>query len=290
MSILIYDWKINGGSHIKYEGNLTNTLKSAISSGMNSCQFFLGNPQSFNRSKITESDIKQAKKLSYHYNLSCYSHAPYIHNLCGSKGCACWNGNLVQDEKTLASISSLEYELDILGQINGGVVLHPGVFSDRKKGIEIIKKSISKIKFKPHYKLLLENSAGQGDSLGISFDELRGMIPTECENNIGICVDTAHLWGAGVCDLRKETEIVKMFEKFDTIIGLNKLELVHLNDSMVPFLSRKDRHELIGEGEIWKDDKSGFKILLKNLERRNIPFVLETEPEDYEKVYSMYIK
>lgn len=290
MSILIYDWKINGGSHIKYEGNLENTIKNALTSGMNSCQFFLGNPQSFNRSKISEEDIKKAKELSLRYNLKCFSHAPYIHNLCGSKACACWSGNDLQDQKTQTAIKSLEYELDILGCINGGVVLHPGVFSDRKKGTEIIKQSIQKIQFKDHYKLLLENSAGQGDSLGVIFSELKSMIPPECDKNIGICLDTAHIWGAGVYDLRKESEIVKMFTNFDEIFGLSKLELVHLNDSMVPFSSRKDRHELITKGEIWKKDITSFKILLKNLERRNIPFVLETEPEDYEKVYSIYAK
>jgi deoxyribonuclease-4 len=290
MPVSLYNWNITGGSHIGYSGNLTDTLKTATNLGMNSCQFFLGNPQSATRSKVTENDISRSVVHAHRFSLKCFSHAPYIYNLCGSKSCLCWSGSKEQDLKTKNIMKSLEYEMDVLGSIGGAVVIHPGSCADRKLGLETIVKTLDKLNFKDHSKLLLENCAGQGDTLAQNFQELSSLLNTKNRDNIGICLDTAHIWGVGDYDISTITGIEKMFTEFDKHIGLEKLELLHLNDSMVNIKSRKDRHSCISQGEIWSKDLSSLRFLLSKLEKEQIPFVLETVVEDYNVVYDIYRK
>jgi deoxyribonuclease-4 len=177
-----------------------------------------------------------------------------------------------------------------MSKINGGVVIHPGSYSDTKKGIETIVKSLDKIEFKDGYNLLLENCAGQGDTLARNFEELYGMLSSKNSKNINVCIDTAHIWGVGEYDISTEKGVEKLFTEFDKIIGLEKFKLLHLNDSRVNISSRKDCHEEIKNGYIWKTNDSSLKYLLHKVENLNIPFVLETTQDDFIKVYDLYRK
>ena len=94
--------------------------------------------------------------------------------------------------------------------------------------------------------------------------------------HVGVCVDTAHIWGQGDYDLRQPEEVVRMFSDFDNIIGLNNFKLLHLNDSKVLMGSKKDRHEDIGVGEIWGDSYDSLRVLLDMCENNGIPIILET--------------
>jgi deoxyribonuclease-4 len=258
---------------------------------MSCCQFFLGNPKSFVRTQISPSDIISCKKIQDRFGIRCFSHAPYIYNLCGSKSCLSWNGDAIQDSKTYSVIKNLEYEMDILGQLGGSVVIHPGCYSNRHLGIQTISKTLDKIVFGQNHQLLLENCAGQGDTLASNFKELGQMIGgTVNYKHIGVCIDTAHLWGVGDYDLSSIRGVDKMFVDFDREVGIEKMKLLHLNDSRVTISSRKDQHERIGKGQIWNKDPSSLRYLLDRLDKFEIPFILETCLEDFKEVYKLYLK
>ena len=277
----IYFVNDNIGSHVSFAGNITDTLLTGITRGMYSIQFFMGNPKSFTREYICDKDIIKCQKLLGKYPTNIYSHFPYISNLAGKskKDCLAWSGNSVVDRKLSNVIRNLEYELSVIAQIGKGVVIHPGSFPDRDLGHRTVAKTINKIKFTTGSILLLENCAGEGNKLCRDFTELKFVMDLVTPNNmkhIGICVDTAHIWGQGDYDLRKISEIERMFEEFKSEIGISHFKLLHLNDSKAKLGSKKDRHEHLGEGEIWGKDKSSLIYLLNNCRKYNIPIILET--------------
>ena len=273
------------GGHLGFSKNLLPTLIDAKENEMKSVQFFLGNPKSFHRHRISEKDLCDCKSFLSDGNcINVFSHYPYTSSLVGSVASLAWDGNLEQDKKTSLILSELEYEINILSKIceknvKNGVVIHPGSFKNRIQGLETIAKSINKINFEPNATLLLENSAGEGTKLPKDFKELKHIfdnIDSSKRNNVKCCIDTAHVWGSGIYDLQKTDEIDKMFFEFDKFIGLDKFGLLHLNDSMVEFKSKKDRHENLGYGFIWKDDNTSLIYLLNKCSENNIPIVLET--------------
>jgi deoxyribonuclease-4 len=246
----------------------------------------MGNPYSFSRAEITVSDIEASKKILRRFPMAVFTHFSYVCNLAGSKDVLAWNGNSAQDVKTYNAIRSLEYELGIVASLeveSSGVVVHPGNFPDRKMGLEAIGKSINKINFAKGSKLVLENSAGQGTSLATTFTEIRTILDCVEESkrgNIGVCIDTCHIYAYGEYDLSITGEVDRMFGEFDSLIGLDKLSLVHLNDSETVRGSKKDRHALLGEGRIWKGCLDKLVYLLNMCKRIGVPMVLETDMLD----------
>tara|TARA_B100000401_G_scaffold438316_1_gene386374 strand:- start:1829 stop:2713 length:885 start_codon:yes stop_codon:yes gene_type:complete len=289
----VHDLQWNIGSHVQWNKTFENTISFAIKNGMYAFQVFMGNPKSFNRSVISKEDIDKAKKLLERFPTFVFTHSPYLYNLAGSKDILAWNGDTDQDNKTLNVIKSLEYELNIVSNFNikgNGVILHPGNHIDRHKGLLTIAKSISMINFDENAKLLLENTAGQGTSLGTTFKELKTIydnVVSEKQKYIGICVDTAHIFGYGEYDISKVSEVERMFTEFTDLFDISMLKLIHLNDSKVPLKSRKDRHELIGEGLIWGKNMDSLFYLLEYCKVNNIPLVLETNPSDMHKFFNL---
>ncbi len=122
-------------------------------------------------------------------------------------------------------------------------------------------------------RLLIETTAGQGSSLGPRFEQIAYLIEkTKKKLPIGVCIDTCHIFAAGY-DIRTAEGWLKTLEEFDATIGLPYLYAFHLNDSLCPFASRKDRHANLGEGEIGLDS---FKFLMSSEITRAIPKYLET--------------
>jgi len=282
----VYTQKWEVGAHTGFGGSIFESLLESVEKGMYSTQIFLGNPKSFRRHRVKPNDIAQSKKLISRFPMHVFSHFPYIANLVGSVKSLAWNGDVAQDTKTRNVLNGLEYELEVLANFNdlrSGVVIHPGAYPDRAKGLANISKTINKINFVPNSKLLLENSAGQGNSLATTFDEIQTIISNVNEKNkphIGVCVDTAHIWGVGDYDLCKISDIDRMFDDFDRIIGLERFTLLHLNDSEVPLGSRKDRHASLGTGYIWTDSFDSLIHLLNKCQTHGIPAVLETNYDD----------
>ncbi len=123
--------------------------------------------------------------------------------------------------------------------------------------------------------VLLETMAGKGSEIGRSFEELRAILDrVELSAKMGICLDTCHVWDAGYDIVNRLDEVL---EAFDAVIGLERLKAVHINDSMNPCGSRKDRHARIGEGTIGLE---AFGRIVRHPGLRDLPFILETPNDD----------
>lgn len=272
------------GSDTSFSKFIYNTLLESINKGMLTTQFFMGNPKSFSRSIISDDDIKKSNTLLKRFPLHIFTHFPYICNLSGDVNNLGWNNNNEVDLKLNNVLKNLEYELNTLSKLNyisGGVVIHPGANKDRKNGLLSISKSINKLKFSQNSKLILEVCAGEGNKLCKNLSELKFIldnISPSLLSNIGICIDTCHIFASGEYDLRKKSEIDRLFNEFDDIIGMKYFSLIHLNDSQYDFGQCKDRHELLYNGFIWK--KENLKYFLEYTKKYNIPLVLETCDSD----------
>jgi deoxyribonuclease-4 len=293
MSNEIYHMYWDVGAHSSFCRNITPTISQSINMGMYSCQFFMGSPKSYTRQFITPSDIKSTQKLIKRFPMNVFTHFPYIASLNGSVKDLAWSGNLIQDEKTNNMLKGLEYELSVVSNFNknrSGVVIHPGSYKDCNIGLDTVAKTINKINFTDNGRLVLENCAGEGSKLCKDFVEIARVmdgIDSSKKENIGVCVDTCHIFASGIYNLKNCNEVDRMFFDFDRYIGLNKFTLLHLNDSKTIFGSKKDRHELLGKGYIWEDSFESLIYLLNKCKENGIPMVLETVVEDMLTLYSI---
>ena len=156
---------------------------------------------------------------------------------------------------------------------------HPGSHVEQgiETGIKLISDQLNAILWEDmHTTVLLETMAGKGSEVGSRFEELREIIDrVELKDKMGVCLDTCHVYDAGY-DIVGDLDGV--LTQFDKIIGLERLQAIHINDSKNPFKSHKDRHEKIGEGSIGTE---AFERIINHSELRNLPFFLET-PNDLE--------
>jgi len=178
------------------------------------------------------------------------------------------------------SIAALGEEVDraeALGLL--GVVLHPGarLTAPVEQAISLIASALTQVlKERPHGKtmILLEHTAGQGSTMGSSFEEIAAMLDgVKNTRRMGVCLDTCHLLASGY-DLCTEHGYRSTFDTFERLIGVDRLKVFHLNDSKKPCMSRVDRHEHIGKGCIGLEP---FRRLLNDRRFAHLPMILETE-------------
>ncbi len=189
--------------------------------------------------------------------------------------------NLASPEKEQRNRSILTLALELVRSARLGIeslVLHPGSHREagEKKGIKWIAQGIDRALAKadvPNIKILLEIMAGAGSQLGCRLEQLRDMIGQSCNPRmIGICLDTCHVYAAGF-DIAEPESYQAFFLSFQRLIGLNRLKVIHVNDSKNPLGSGVDRHEHIGLGHL---GRGTFQRLLNDPRLDGIPFVLET--------------
>lgn len=260
------------GAHISAAGGVFNSPLNAAKIGCEVFQFFSRPPQGGKAVPLSQPIIMAFKNnLKKAKQKECYIHTPYYINLAS-----------IQNNIRYGSISVIREELD-RGSLLGVkyVMSHLGSFKDRgqkegmKKTIEGIKKILSG--YKGATQFLMEISAGSGEIIGDQFEEFREIFKGlgNLEKVVGICFDTCHAFASGY-DLRNKNAVDETLKKFDKIIGLKKLKLIHANDSKVDLNERKDRHEHIGLGKIGLE---GFAALIHHPKLKNINMVLET-PDD----------
>jgi len=279
---------MNFGTHISIAGGIDKAPERAHEIGCECFQIFSRSPHGGKSLELTEDKINNFKKNCAKYNLkNYYIHTPYYINLASEN-----------DRIYHGSISAIKKELetaDLLGA--KGVVTHLGSAKDlgekeaKKKLIKGLKEIflLNKIEKTFEAKLLLEITAGAGNIMGDNFEEIAYFInqaekvfrpfdklkinsAQDDKHEFGVCFDTAHAFASGY-DLRDKKSVKKTFDDFDKIIGLEKLELIHCNDSKSDFNSHIDRHENIGYGKIGTE---GFKAILKDKRLKDLDFVLET--------------
>ena len=270
------------GSHVSFGKNqLLGCVEETIKYGANVFMFYTGAPQNTFRSKIDNNLTIEAYKLMNNNNIlfdKVICHAPYIINL----------ANNLDPSKYQFSMNFLRSEIDRC--ISLGVkylVLHPGsaVKLDREIAIDNIINALNLVlKKEDEIMILLETMAGKGTEIGINLNELKYIIDNiNLEEKIGVCIDTCHLNDSGV-DLNYFDDYLNNFE---SLIGLDKLKCVHINDSKNEVGMKKDRHANIGFGTI------GFENILKVIyheKLKNVPKILETPYVDDKPPYKHEIK
>lgn len=191
--------------------------------------------------------------------------------------------NLASPDATLRerSIQSFAAELGRCEALGIDLLVsHPGNYiDDREAGIARNADAIAQVLEQVPGKtvLCLETTAGSGTALGVTFEELAALIarlPAEQQARVGVCVDTCHVYSAGY-DLVNDYGGV--FTRFDDVLGRERLRVIHLNDSKTPFNSRRDRHELIGEGSL---GEAPFQRLMTDASLASVPKVIETPKLD----------
>ena len=272
------------GSHVSFKNKdqLIGSVKEALSYGENTFMFYTGAPQNTNRAPIDEKITKEAYELMQKNNINPVNvivHAPYIINLANNGDNYDFAIRFLKEEISRVEKLGMKY-----------LVLHPG--SHVGLGIDVgIENIINALNIcltqEQNVVICLETMAGKGSEVGSNFHELKRIIDgVKLKDKVMVCMDTCHLNDAGY-DL---TDFDKLLDEFDSIIGLERLACIHINDSKNMMGSHKDRHNNFGIGEI------GFNKLINiiyNPRIKSIPKILETPyigitDDSKEKLYPPY--
>ncbi|MGB9823613.1 MAG: deoxyribonuclease IV [Candidatus Hydrothermia bacterium] len=253
------------GAHISIAGGVELAPERGKSLGCESIQIFTKNQRQWFSKELTSETIETFKSnVKKHKIKKVVVHDSYLINL-AARDIELLNKSREAfiDEAKRAWLLGIPF-----------LVFHPGSNPDLEEGIKLIAESINETLDKiPDINLLLETTAGQGNAIGRTFEELaRIMELVEKKERVGICFDTAHAFESGY-DISNEEGYYKTFETFNSIIGLEKLKCFHLNDSKTPLGSNVDRHEHIGKGLL---GLKAFELLLNDVRFHDHPMILET--------------
>lgn len=256
------------GCHLSSVRGFENMGKEAVGIGANTFQFFTRNPRGGKAKDIDPEDVRRFLEMASAEGFGkLVAHAPYTLNPCSAT-------KKVRDFAFMA----MEDDMKRMEYIPGNYYnFHPGshVGQGVEKGIELIVEVLNAI-IKPEQStiILLETMAGKGSEIGGRFEELRAIIDGVREKDkIGVCMDTCHVSDAGYDIINDPDGVLK---EFDRIIGLERLHALHINDSLNPAGSHKDRHARIGEGHLGFDAIAGF---INHPALKGLPCILETPNE-----------
>jgi deoxyribonuclease-4 len=257
------------GAHFSIAGGLHKAVFTASEYECNALQLFTKNATTWKERTLSHQEVERFSEARELTGIkSVCSHTAYLINLASP-----------ERSKYDRSMRALEYEL-VRSSLLGiqYVIMHPGshMGSGEKKGLLRIAEAINTIFDRlPDVtcRLLLETTSGQGSSLGHTFEQLGHILDSvEANERIGFCFDTCHVFAAGY-DLRGKKVYQRTMKAFDSIIGLDHLCAIHLNDAKKELASRVDRHEHIGEGAIGID---AFRFIMNDQRLKTVPKILET--------------
>lgn len=256
------------GSHVSMSGKkmLEGSAEEAHQFGESTFMIYTGAPQNTRRKSINDLNIEKGHKVMEQYGLSnIVVHAPYIINI----------GNTTKPEVYELGVNFLQNEIERTQAIGAkDIVLHPGahVGAGADKGINQIIKGLNEVLIHNHdVRIALETMAGKGTEIGRSFEELARIIDGVTHNDrLSICFDTCHTHDAGY-NIKNDFDGV--LNEFDKIIGIDRIKVVHVNDSKNEQGAHKDRHENIGFGYIGFD---ALNNVVHHEAFKDIPKILET--------------
>lgn len=257
------------GSHISSSKGYEAMGKQALKLGADTFAFFTRNPRGGKAKEIIKEDVDRFLQLAKEHSFGkLVAHAPYTMNICAAKE----DIRKFAREMFADDLARMEYTP------GNYYNFHPGshVGQGSSQGIAIIGEVLNGVlKEDMTTTVLLETMAGKGTEVGRNFEELRAILDlVDLKEKMGVCLDTCHIWDGGYDVVNNLDGVLK---EFDDVIGLSKLKAVHLNDSMNPLGSHKDRHEKIGEGNI------GLKAMgqiINHPKLQGLPFILETPNDD----------
>ncbi|MEM1666608.1 MAG: deoxyribonuclease IV [Nitrososphaerota archaeon] len=260
------------GAHVSIAGSIDKAVDRAVEIGcIGTFQIFTRNPRGWKFKKLNPEEVRLFKEKVRAKEFSVpVGHMPYLPNIASPS-----------KQLFTKSLNVLTAELERCGELGiKFLAVHLG--SHMGKGIDVGIQKVTEAcrtaleKVQNDVVILLENMAGQKNSVGSKFEELRKILDSiGDERRVAICFDTCHAFAAGY-DLRNEDAVEKTVEQFDNVIGIKHLKVIHINDSKGELGSHLDRHEHVGMGMI---GEKGFRAIFHHKALRNLPFILET-PED----------
>ena len=261
------------GAHTSIAGGLSNAIVAAVEIGCSTVQLFTKNASQWNGKPLSASEIEVFRERLAASGLRFpTAHDSYLINLASPDGTLYRKSiEAFSDELARAEMLGLSY-----------LVTHPGAHtgSGEEAGIARVVAAIDEVHQRTvgfGVKILLENTAGQGTTLGWRFEHLATILAgVKDRSRLGVCFDTCHAFAAGY-PLATKGDYAATFAEFDRTIGLSNLKLLHMNGSVTPIGSRVDRHAALGRGEI---GLGSFRRLVRDSRFRDLPMIIETPKED----------
>ena len=259
------------GVHVSIAGKIYEALERARALGCNTIQIFSRNPRGWQVQGFDKSDLSKFSELKAKYDIVPIAvHIPYIINL-ATPDDGLYERSIAAyiEDINRADALGAEYFITHLGSHKG---------SGEDNGIKRFSKALSLIlkKAKPKAMILLENTAGSGDSIGYKFEHIKIILNLVGNpKNVGVCLDTAHAFEAGY-DIKTKAGFQKTFNLFDKLIGLNSIKVVHFNDSLSLLGSHVDRHQHLGKGEIGLE---ALGRIINHPGLKSAAFIMETPKE-----------
>jgi deoxyribonuclease-4 len=257
------------GAHVSISGSIANAITNASERECSAFQVFTSNPRGWHAKELTDDNITNYKNNLSQSNIDRFAtvaHMPYLPNLSSPE--------ITVYEKSIHTMIREVERCDKLGipYLVTHLGSHKGTGED--KGIQRLVGALTEVaKTNKDVTILLENTAGQKNSVGSDFTQLAEIFfDLKPAPRFGICIDTCHAFAAGY-DLRNEKNVKDVFEKFDSEIGLKHIKIIHLNDSKGELGCHLDRHEHIGLGHI---GEVGLSQVVKLANKNKIPIILET--------------
>jgi deoxyribonuclease IV len=255
------------GAHVEARKGLWNAFGNATLLGADAIQVHPTPPGFWGSPKPTDEDVERFRQeYAAAGTPPFFFHAVYLINLASEDPKV-----HPRSESTLAGYLAAADRLGI-----DGVIFHVG--SHRGTGFEAALPGITERmrnaiqRADPqHTRLLIENNAGTGGCVGARFEEIRAMIDAVGDERVRCCFDTCHAFASGY-DLRTEADARRVIDDWDRVVGLDRLDAIHCNDSQTGLASNRDRHQNIGLGEIGEE---GFRALLHDPRLDKLPFILE---------------
>lgn len=283
---------MNIGAHFSTEKGLIGAVDACETINGNAIQVFFKSPMNMKtKIKLTEEDAAQTKEAIKESGIFLVTHGSYLLNLCNPvDNSTKWlRDNLIED---------LEFA-DKCGSV--GVIIHMGSQNVKIKGKKVsisydeaLGNMVANIReilneFKGNAKIILETCSAEGAKIAKTveqFCQLYNSFTKIEKRRIGLCIDTCHIFVAGY-SINLPSGFHDYFQKFDDLIGLSKITCFHMNDSKAPLASRRDRHENIGKGYIYKDNMYALRMVKHIAKEYSIPMILETHDKS---PYSTYQK
>jgi deoxyribonuclease IV len=257
------------GAHMSVAGGLPRAVERAVVHRCEALQIFAKNASQWRGRPLPREEIREFRaRVKAAGIFPVVSHGSYLINLASA-----------DPALRRQSIEAMGDELDraeALGLL--GVVLHPGAYTvgNEADGLTLIAEALLELlrgRRRGKTMVLLENTAGQGTTLGATFEQLASIIAkTNDHRRIGVCLDTCHLLASGY-DLCSPEGYASTFNQFGRLVGFERLKAFHMNDSKRPLGSRVDRHEHIGQGHVGLET---FRRIVNDRRFRTLPMLLET--------------
>ena len=256
------------GAHVSIAGGVDNAVENQLDVGGNCGQIFTHSPQVWQDPNIGDEEAERFREgTATDLDGPWVIHSSYLVNLCTPK-----------DGLREKSIDSMQKEVDAAEKLDIGYVnVHLGAHTGAgvEGGLSNAVSALDELEVPDDVTVLIESDAGSGTKLGGDFEHLATVLD-ESQQDLDVCLDTAHAFAAGY-DLSTPEGVEETVEEFDAVVGLDHLQCIHLNDSKHACGTNKDEHAHIGEGLIGED---GMRAFLTHPDLVDVPIVLETPTED----------